>query len=34
MTTRRTIRAIVPGANLARPDAARILGGLLLLISP
>ena len=46
MTTRRTIRAIVPGAvhsrpkdgvasrAYARPDAALILGGLLLLICP
>jgi hypothetical protein len=34
MTTRRTIRAIVPGAISARPDAALILGGLLLLICP
>jgi hypothetical protein len=34
MTTRRTIRAIVPGASFARPDAALILGGLLLLICP
>ena len=34
MTTRRTIRAIVPGAVQVRPDAAHILGGLLLLISP
>jgi hypothetical protein len=34
MTARRTIRAIVPGAVQARPDAALILGGLLLLISP
>jgi hypothetical protein len=46
MTARRTIRAIVPGAGIAvrrtaslrapmaRPDAALILGGLLLLISP
>ena len=34
MTPRHTIRAIVPGAMLARPDAALILGGLLLLISP
>ena len=45
MTPRRTIRAIVPGAArrpkdgvalraYARPDAALILGGLLLLISP
>ena len=34
MTTRRTICAIVPGAVPARPDAALILGGLLLLICP
>ena len=46
MTPRHTIRAIVPGAShsrqkdgvasraYARPDAALILGGLLLLISP
>ena len=46
MSTRRTIRAIAPGAAdsrpkdgvaslaYARPDAALILGGLLLLISP
>ena len=46
MTPRRSIRAIVPGAvhghpkdgvallAYARPDAALILGGLLLLISP
>ncbi len=34
MTARRTIRAIVPGAIQAGPDAALILGGLLLLISP
>jgi hypothetical protein len=38
MSTRRDIRAIVPGAERARPDAtlyaARRIGGLLLLISP
>ena len=34
MTPRRTIRAIVPGVVKTRPDAALILGGLLLLISP
>jgi len=34
MTTRRFIRAIAPGADQARPAAALILGGLLLLISP
>jgi hypothetical protein len=34
MPTRRFIRAIAPGATAARPDAALILGGLLLLISP
>jgi hypothetical protein len=34
MPTRRFIRAIAPGADAARPDAALILGGLLLLISP
>jgi hypothetical protein len=31
MSTRRCIRAIVPGAVQARPDAALILGGLLLI---
>jgi hypothetical protein len=38
MSTRRDIRAIVPGAEAARPDAAlyaaRRISGLLLLISP
>ena len=34
MSTRRIIRAIAPGAVQARPDAALILGGLLLLICP
>jgi hypothetical protein len=34
MSTRRTIRAIAPGAAKAGPDAALILGGLLLLICP
>jgi len=34
MSTRRTICAIDPGAAKARPDAALILGGLLLLICP
>jgi hypothetical protein len=34
MSTRRCIRAIAPGAATARPDAALILGGLLLLICP
>jgi len=31
MSPRCTIRAIVPGAAKARPDAALILGGLLLI---
>jgi hypothetical protein len=34
MSTRRIICAIAPGAAEARPDAALILGGLLLLIRP
>jgi hypothetical protein len=38
MSTRRDIRAIAPGAEAARPDAAlyaaRRIGGLLLLINP
>jgi hypothetical protein len=38
MSTRRDIRAIAPGSEAARPDAAlyaaRRIGGLLLLISP
>jgi hypothetical protein len=34
MSTRRSIRAIAPGAAQVRPDAALILGGLLLLICP
>jgi hypothetical protein len=34
MLPRRFIRATAPGAVSARPDAALILGGLLLLISP
>ena len=34
MSPRRFIRAIAPGAVQARPDAALILGGLLLLICP
>jgi hypothetical protein len=34
MSTRRAICAIAPGAAKARPDAALILGGLLLLICP
>jgi hypothetical protein len=34
MPTRRTICAICPGAVKARPDAALVLGGLLLLICP
>ena len=34
MSTRRFIRATAPGALKARPDAALIPGGLLLLICP
>jgi hypothetical protein len=34
MPTRHEICAICPAAVQARPDAALILGGLLLLISP
>ena len=34
MSTRRIICAIAPGADQARPAAALILGGLLLLICP
>jgi hypothetical protein len=34
MSICREFRAIAPGAASARPDAALILGGLLLLISP
>jgi len=34
MPTRHDICAIAPGASQARPDAALILGGLLLLIRP
>jgi len=34
MSTRRSICAIAPGATQALPDAALILGGLLLLIRP
>jgi hypothetical protein len=34
MSTRRNSRAINRGADQARPVAALILGGLLLLISP
>jgi hypothetical protein len=34
MASRRFIRAMVPGAVNARPDAALILSGLLLLIRP
>jgi hypothetical protein len=34
MSTRVSIGAIAPGADQARPAAALILGGLLLLISP
>jgi hypothetical protein len=34
MSIRSDINAIAPGAAQARPDAALILGGLLLLISP
>ena len=34
MSTRLSICAIARGADQSRPDAALILGGLLLLISP
>ena len=34
MSTRRDFRAINPGAATARPGAALILGGLLLLSGP
>jgi hypothetical protein len=34
MSTRRFACAIAPGAATARPDAALILGGLLLLTCP
>ena len=34
MSTRRDFRAINPGAVTARPDAVRILDGLLLLSVP
>jgi hypothetical protein len=34
MSTRRDFRAMTREAVLAAPDAARVLGGLLLLIAP